>query len=370
VLADDRHLSRGLIEKLADHGPLGVIAHGLGPLLRLDYLFGLAPVLAGSLLATFAVLLSHGLERLAVAARPRRSIVALFTTLLATTYLFQYHAVYVHENLGSAAYLFLFVALFWLAEADDDATLIPIAFLGLAAFCLARIVNPIPAALFVVLAVGGSRLPRRAVGPWLVSFVVVSGGWNLAMVLLLPSGGGMKLNAERALLMTVVLAGAVCSWLASRRPAVARLFHHLPRLVAIAMALAVVVTFAARPAVMIASLEAYVQNLVRFDDWGLTWTAIATLAALGLWVARPPGHAPFTVGIPAYLALVLLFAFAHGVYTAKSNESSARLALHVVPLILFYLALKLALALRPAEARVSRVAEAAAATGAASSASR
>ncbi|MGH7337873.1 MAG: hypothetical protein ACREI7_09860, partial [Myxococcota bacterium] len=339
VFAEDQGLAHGVVHRLANQGPLLVVAHSTATFLDFDFLFSLAPVLGLTFIAVFALALWHGLG--ALRAPGRVAIVALVTAVLFTVHLLQFHFVYLHENLGSAVYLFGFVALYWLAEVEEDATPLPVAFLCLTAFCLVRVENPIGAVIFLAVTVVPGRVPRTAIATPLATFVAVVVAWNLVLAFSLPSGGIMKLNAGRCAILASLVVAFYAYWLASRASVLARTNHHVPVLAAIGCALALAGAFALEPDVMGASLSAMVENLGAFEDWGVAWYGALALGVLGLLSDRPRGGVAFVYGVALYLGVVLLLAFTHGAYTVKSNESAARMSLHVLPLAFFYLGLKL-----------------------------
>jgi len=338
VLVDDRGFGRGLMHRMANQGPFTIFAHSAAWLIGIEYLHSYAPVLGLSFVALFAVALADGLRALAV---PRRvALVALITVALFTVQLLHFHFRYIHENLGSAVFLFTYVVLFWLAEVEDDVTPLPIAFLALTAFAIHRVENPITAVLFLAVTVVPSRLPRHAIAPWLAGFVAVVAGWNLVLALELPPAESMKLDTRRAAILIALVAAAAAYWAVAGATRLQAVNRRLPLIAAAACGVAVVATFALKPAAMTIALDAMIVNLTLVDDWGIAWCAVAALALLGLATPSPPARVAFTYGIPLHLVAILLLSFAHGAYTIKSNESASRMALHVLPLAFFYLGLK------------------------------
>ncbi|HTM19214.1 MAG TPA: hypothetical protein VL172_01860 [Kofleriaceae bacterium] len=329
VLVDDHGFGRGLMYEMDDRAPFMLIAHSLAPLLSLSFL------------AAFVAVAWHGFARLGVEPRRRALPIALVAAALSTVYLWQFHFLYIHENLPSAVYLFLFVALFWLAETGDADTA-PIACIALAAFTLMRVENPVAAALFAGLVLLPSNLPARPLLPWLGAALVIAVGWNLALMLRLPFENIASLRPGRIRVLIALLVLVHAAWLVSRLPALERWRRHAPAMAAGLVALGLAYAFSSHDDSMVGSARALLHNLVSFDMWGVTWIGLGALAIAGRFYVKPPAAQAFSWGVPVNLGLVLLLAYGRDPYVETLFDSGMRMALHVLPLLFFYVALQLA----------------------------
>jgi hypothetical protein len=90
-----------------------------------------------------------------------------------------------------------------------------------------------------------------------------------------------------------------------------------------------------------------VRNVVHLRQWGLTWIgAIIAFALLARTPAPIFGQA-FSTTIVANLLFILLMAAGRVPYRVSIHDSANRMTLHVLPLVFFYLALKLLPSISP-----------------------
>jgi hypothetical protein len=348
VLADDAGFGRGLMYEMGDRGPFLLIIHSLAAFVRVDHLFGLAPLLGLSFVASFVLIAWHGFGKLGVPVRRRALPIALVAAALSTVWLWQFHLLYIHENMPSAVYLFLFAGLFWLAEIDDDRDGLPIACLALLAFALQRIENPLAVVLFGALALLPSRLPVRPLLPWLSVYTGVVIAWSLALIARLPTHADMSLSRTVLALMIVVTVALHGAWLLSRLSVLARVRRHATLLIAAVTLLALAATFAVMTDDMVESTRAMRINLTRFADWGVVWIGLTLLAVAGRFAVAPPAAQLFSWGTGLYFAFILMLTYGHGgPYVTTTFDSGIRMALHVLPMLCFYVGLQLALLSAP-----------------------
>lgn len=347
LVADDAGFAPGLLSNIASYGVFVIVAQALAGLLGMEYLYSLSPVLGLSFAASFAALLVAALRALAVAPRRRAAIAALVTIALFSTWFVQFHALYVHTNLGSALYLFVFVGLFWLAEVARDARPLPLAFLALAAFAIQRVEAPLVAALFAALMMLPTALSRRATTASYALFFAIVALWNLVLAATLGADDGF-LTPARAIAMVVLLAALfVVPWLRQLGP-LAWLAPRGGTLAALALALALALAFALKPGHMWTSTVALATNLTAFRHWGVVWPMLALLMLGGALAPRVVAARPLALGLILFFALILVLVAGRVPYRVSPSDSAVRMALHVVAIGFFYLGLKLgALAASP-----------------------
>jgi hypothetical protein len=346
-VANDRALPPETIVMIDRWGVFQIVAQSLLVFTRQDFLYSLPLVLGASFAPVFALTLA--------AAPPRRGIVvvALVTVALFTINTVQYHVVYLHTNWGSAIYLFGFVVLYWLAEIEGEPAYVAPAFLSLTGFALHRTENPLVSLLFVALTVAPSALPRRRIAPWFGLFVAMIVLWY-EVIARHVSPEGAFLTPARCHLIAGTVAAAYAWWIASSSDRMRAINLRMPLVVAVVTALAVAVTFALRPDHMLRSAEAWIENLRTVRLWGQAWYVILALTAIALWFEPPRFRSVFVVGIPAFFGVGLVLAYFGPGYRVGIGDSANRMTIHVVPLLFWYLALKLPVTASSDRARVSR----------------
>jgi len=342
IIANDGSLLSDSLAKLGKIGVFQIVSQSMLALSLRDFLYSLPLALGLTFIPMFALALWHALRAAGTPTRRRSMpamLVAVVTAALFTMSMVDFHILYVHTNLGSAVYLFGFVALFWIAEVRGDPSWLPLAFVSLTAFALQRTETPLVAALFLAMTLSQTALPRRAVTFWLGGFTLVVAAWFEILAHHVPSTA--FLTASRNRLMYGLLVVLFLWWLASDTRLVRRVNRWLPALIAGVCALAVAAAFAAQPDRMSRSTLNWVTNLTENPLWGNSWIFIPALLLLGLALEPPRFRQVFTIGIPVYVGFLLLLSFNLRVpYRIGLADSANRMTIHFVPLIFFYLAIK------------------------------
>ncbi|MBC7975329.1 MAG: hypothetical protein H7138_10110, partial [Myxococcales bacterium] len=340
TIAQDGGFAPDMLARLGDYGIFTVLAQSLVGMTPESYLWALTPMIAVSTIATFAVMLDHGLAELGV--RRRHVWVALLTAATFSSFMLVRHAFYIQTNLGTAAYLFVFCSVFWWSETTGKTDALPIAFLALFAVGLHRIEGPAVGVLFAILAILPSRLPRKQIAPQLALSALAIAGWYLLLARGV-SADSEFLTPNKCLLMAsipVVFAAyvALTGW--ARIGFLARIDRAAPLIVVVVLVLALIGGFAVRYELMAGSFHAWRACLLWAPYWQGPWEAIIALGLLGLLVPAAPHRALFVVGVPAYFAVILLLVLGRTPYYVGLGDSASRMAIHLVPLAFFYFGLK------------------------------
>jgi hypothetical protein len=339
VVAREGMLTPFLDTALQEWGVFQVLAHSLGAFSRHQFLYALPLVLGLSFIPVFGLTLWHGLGRSDLSKHRRLVAAVAVTATLCTVNAVAYHTLYIHTNMAVAVYLFIATALLWIADADSDPTLVPVAFIALTALALQRTETPIVAALFLVLRLADTRLPRRLITAWVACFVAVVSIWYEAIARFAsPESAFLTPTRSRLVWAGLVLCLLWC--IAGEMRIIRRLNRFIPALVAAAVLLALAIAFATKTDHMLTSLSSWYQNLSSLEQWGQTWYLLAAMTVVALVVKAPPFPHAFSIGIPAYLGGILLLSAISIPYRVGVGDSANRMAVHVVPIIFFYLAIK------------------------------
>lgn len=345
VVVKDGGVAPDILAMLDEWGVFQVLAHSMAQFTAEDFLYSLPVVFGLSFILLFALTLWHGLGALDIAGSRRIAATALVTGALFTINMVDFHVLYLHTNMACAVFLTCFVAIFWLAEVEDDPSALPLAFVCLTAFALQRTETPLVALIFLCLTVLGSRLPRRAIGPWLAMFTVVVGLWYETLAQHVAAEGSF-LTPLRCRMVWGALLVFFLWWLASSTHPIKRINRIVPGLIAAVFALALAAAFLAKTDHMLESVANWSRALRELSFWGQSWYAIGALILLGLLVSPPPFRQAFVIGLPVYFAFVLLLALGRSPYRDYVDDSANRMTIHAVPLIFWYVGLKIGLRLR------------------------
>jgi hypothetical protein len=342
AIADDGGFAPGMLVKLGDYGVFEILAHALVCFTRSTYLFGLAPVFAASTAVVFGVTLREALEALGVRFFGRVVLVVLLTAATFSVYMMFRHSFYIHTNLGTSAYLLLFCTMFWLAEVRKDPSFLPVAFVALGALALHRIEAPLICTLFAALAVLPSALPRRALLGGLAAVALGTTIWYAIMASALSPDSAFLTPLRCYTLAAAPV--ALCGYLAlSMQPPLRFLGavnRRIPAIIVLVCTAALAAAFALRWDHFWVSADAWIQCLRAPLYWAGAWQMIGGFALVGLLVPAPPYRWIFVVGVPAYMALILLLVWGRDPYYVGIGDSATRMSIHLLPMAFFYLGLK------------------------------
>ena len=326
-------------------GPLVPFMHSITNLLDQKLYWQYQPVLSLNLVAlVFYTLYTRIREKKSIL----QSCVAAtaLVSLMALSNIFLFSFFYIHNNILSALYLYLFVfALVKMPEQPGTAYEL-LALLSLIAFSMLRLEAPLLAIVILLVArlwQGWSYINRLKL---IVPFVVLFVAWYARLYFLLPETPDL-LTPKFVIQMILALVGfglfAVLSGLKILDPIVKR----TPFVTLIVLALLGIILTLIKPDHMLKSLESIVRNILVprelvTGDWGLTWYVIFFLATALYFAHRDAAERPterhwmFTM-LVTYLLVVYNLAYFREPYHTGPNDSSNRLVLQALPLVLLYL---------------------------------
>lgn len=140
------------------------------------------------------------------------------------------------------------------------------------------------------------------------------------------------------------MAGFFLVWLVLGHPRLGHLARAMPRVAGVVAVLALAAVFALDTDHMAASAEAWARNLIELPTWNQTWVAVTVLLVAGLLLERPPAGRAIAITIAISFALTLVLAFGRIPYRFGLGDSAERMTTHFLPLLFFYVGLKLLLA--------------------------
>ncbi len=305
------------------------------------YLAVIQPAFAFTLLSAFVYLGLRALRSQLANPWLRVAVVGLSVGVMLSTDFMAYQAVYIHNNLPSAACLLVAAVTLWLALDEDNAAWLIFSVPAWLSFSLLRTEAPLFALLFILLALSSGRLNYRvrliAFLPWAGVLLL----WHVRLLIGIGAGtyilDASKLWIIVAALLAFVVLLAVSRWSWIER----RLLPALPWLM-MGAGLAALAGLAARqPDALRPNLEAFVRNLFVDGRWNATWFFL-----LGFWFLAcvlPELHygRVFSFGIPLFFLFVLLLGFlTRKPFRVGWGDSANRMFTHLLPFVLFYLLLK------------------------------
>ena len=267
-------------------------------------------------------------------------------SVMALSNIFLFNFFYIHNGILSALYLFLFVfALVKMAEQPGTAYEL-LALLSILAFSLLRLEAPLFALVTLLVACfsrGWSYVNRlKLIGP----FVALLVAWYARLYFLLPETPD-NISPPIVIAMIVAFVGCGLFTLLSGLKILDPIIKRTPLLTLIMLALLGIMLTLMKPDHMLKSLESIVRNIlvptqVFTGDWGLTWYVICFFAIVVYFARRDAAEGPterhwMLVMLVAYFLLVYNLAYFREPYHTGPNDSSNRLVLQALPLVLLYL---------------------------------
>ena len=259
-------------------------------------------------------------------------------SVMALSNIFVFHVFYIHVNIISALYMYLFVFALVKMQQQPGRAYELLALLSLIAFSLVRLEAP----LFVIVILlvtsfwqGWSYVNRLKL---IIPFVVLLVAWYARVYFILPESPDL-LTQETAIAMILALVGFGLFTVVSGLKVFDSIVKRTPFLTLIGLVLVSIILTIMKSEPMLTSLESIVRNIFRDGDWGLTWYVIFFLAA-ELYFARRDAterHWMFMV-LVAYILVVYNLAY-FTPYHLGASDSANRLVLQALPLVFLYLSM-------------------------------
>jgi hypothetical protein len=254
--------------------------------------------------------------------------------------IFLFHVFYIHVNIVSAVYLYLFVFGLVKMQQQPGRAYELLALLSLIAFSLVRLEAP----LFVIVILlvtsfqqGWSYFNRLKL---IVPFVVLLLAWYSRLYFILPEVqiSNDVLNKELVIAFILVLVAFGLFAVASGLKVLDAIVKRTPLLTFIGLVLVSIVFTITKPDHMLSSLESIGRNVLVEGNWGLTWYVIAFVAAERYFACRDATERDWMLMLLAtYFLLVYNLAYFSDPYHPGEFDSANRLMLQALPLVLLYL---------------------------------
>jgi len=263
----------------------------------------------------------------------------VLVSLMALSNIFVFHVFYIHVNIISALYMYLFVFALVKMQQQPGRAYALLAQLSLIAFSLIRIEAP----LFVIVILlvtsfwqGWSYVNRLKL---IIPFIVLFVAWYARVYFILPEVPDL-LTKELAIAIIAVLVGFGLFAVVSGLKVLDSVVKRTPFLTLMGLVLVSIIFTITKSEHMLSSLESIVRNILVAGNWGLTWYVIFFLAT-ELYFARRDAterHWMFMV-LVTYILLVYNLAYFRVPYHLGEIDSANRLVLQALPLVLLYLSL-------------------------------
>jgi|GEM_PF-2959266 len=315
--------------------------------LNIDYLYAAGPAWKAAMLFAFFYVSVRSLRSLDVPWWIAWATAALSIATLLCTYLFTFQFFYIHNNLPSALYLFLFVATLWIGLQEKNHAWFLFSMLALTAFTLLRTEAILTALIFLILMVSTGAITYRTKLLCFLPYCFIILAWFLKLRFQIGQGSYILSDSRIAILIALVIGFSLLILLSKLRW-IEWLATHAPIMMLYALAGICLLFLALKTDLMTACFAALLDNMFWSGRWGVTWGILLTLLILAHSQRHIPYEPIFAVGIPCFFLLVYaLGAFRDEPYRLGWGDSANRIFTHILPIIVFYLGLKYAPGLIP-----------------------
>ena len=318
------------------------VIHSAAPFLNLDYLYAFQPLFSLLFLGAMFYLINYTLLKIIQNVIYAFFLSALGLFFFASTPGVLYHIFYIHTNFSAASYLFLSIVTFWLGQREDNHAWFVFSILALLAFCLMRTETPIFALIIIVLMTTYLNYRNRLtiLLPLVLTMII----WLGVSYFLFPENEYAIVSESQTLL--VIGFYVICAFflLFSRHRMIEKfVIPYISHYLIVGAALGTMALFIAKPGHMLENLTNIAQNLFQAGGWGITWGLIFFLLIFSYSLPRFKNDELFLLNIFVFFLFILALGFfrgSYGSYRVLWTDSANRMSLHLLPLSIFYLAVK------------------------------
>lgn len=323
-------------------GVLTPILQTLGMLFGYDYTWFIHPVLSLAFLVIFVIVVFQATSALTSRKAVPYLVAGLGAGLLLTSNMYWVAQFYIHNNFVSAISLFLVVVSLYFAMQGQSDGWLGIAGIFLIPFGMSRTENVIIASLIIVLTIAARKIPHRKLVWTFMPYLVFQIAWNLVVLWLDPVAFSNLMTTDQLRLVTIALVALVLFVLLSGLTWMRE--QVLPRtniLIGLGIAILFVVVFLMDPAKMFSNSWANLTSMFVTGKWLMTFWAVGLLLLLVKPVERNITDAYFNLLIFSFFSMIVILGAVKGGYHRSWYDSANRMYIHILPVMVFYLSLKL-----------------------------
>jgi hypothetical protein len=309
--------------------------HSAGILLDVAYLIPLATAFASSGLLVLGYFIWRSLDGLG---RGRIIMPVVSLLFLLSTPIIRFQFVYIHDNMPMAAYMLVVVVSLWLSLAYDTPSWRLPAMLGLVMVGVQRVEGPLMVVLIMGVYVSLAAMSYRDRLRFVILPLIPVMIYHAFTLTLLDQDS--FISPANQMIMLAGMGGLVVGVIFSFYQPIERVL--LPNgwwLLLVLFAVSLLLAFGLRPDHMLNSTVSLLSNLI-IGGWGLFWILLLVTAFFALFL---PGFSQerFIISVLALMyGLIVLLAFARTPYRQLWADSGNRMLLHILPVLVWYLAVK------------------------------
>ena len=317
----------------------------IGMLFGHDYSWFIQPVLGLTFLILFGLLTYKASRGLTAHKLLPAFLTAVSLGVLLSTNMFWVAQFYIHNNLDTAIFLFIVVASIYFAIREQKNAWLGITAVFMICLGMARTENVILAAVVILLTMATRKIPNRQLLWTFLPFLITQMIWNLIVIKLDPVAFGNLMSVSQLKLVTLALAAlAGFLVLAGNSWVKKRIIPLINPLLLIGLGLLLVLVFIMEPANRFLDMWDNLRAMFVTGKWLASFWSVGLL----LLLVKPDkrrleSYATtfFSILIAAFFSMIVILGSVKGNYHSGWYDSANRMFIHILPIMLFYLSLKI-----------------------------
>ena len=296
--------------------------------------------------ATFLVIFGYLVFKASRVLTTRKIIPYILTSfgigLMISSSLYWIAQFYIHTNLNTGISFFIIVASLYFAIREEKDSWLGIAAIFLILFGMIRNENIILAALIIILTVATQKIAYRKLLWTFLPYLVFQILWNLIMIRINPTAYMDLMSISQLRLVTVGLAALVLFVIISGQTWVRKkLIPLVNPLIVIGISVLLLGVFILRPENIFLDTWNNLQTMFVTGKWIATFWGVVTLLLLVRVKQKDILKQFFNILIFAFFSMIIILGYFKGNYHSLWYDSANRMYLHILPILVFYLSIKI-----------------------------
>lgn len=277
-------------------------------------------------------------------ARPKwlpLALALMSAALLLSSNMYWVAQFYVHTNLNSAIMLFLSVAGLYFAVKFDNPYWLSLTGTALIMFGMLRTENVLLAGLLILLTIASQKISHRHLLLTFLPYLICQILWNVLVIAIDPVVYSNLLSRTQLMLVTGGLVALILLLVLMRAQWIREhVINHLYQLIPIMMGLTAILVFVINPTRTFKNVWANLTTLFSSGQWLTTFWVVIGLLILVKPTRPIIFHRFFSGLLLGFFGIIIILGAFKGSHTIW-YDSVNRMYTHILPVMIFYLMLKI-----------------------------
>jgi len=314
----------------------------IGMLFGYDYTWFVQPVISFTFLVLFAFVIYKASQKLSSHKIIPIVLTILSISLLVSSNIYWIAQFYIHTNLDTAISLFLVITSLYFAIQDGEDSWLGITGIFIIMLGMIRIENVILAALIIVLTIATRKVAHRKLLWTLLPYLIFQIAYNLVIIRINPMGFADLLSVSQLQLVTAGLVGLAIFIVISKHSLIQnKIIAKMNGFVVIGIGLLLLGVVLLRPEKIFLDTWDNLYTMFGTGQWFATFWGSVILLLLVKAKDKNSMNPFLSIFIFAFFSMIIILGYFKGNYHNAWYDSANRMYIHVLPIILFYLSVKI-----------------------------